>query len=295
MNQKYKGILFIVSAAFCFSCMNACVRLSGDVPTMQKVFFRNLVALLVAVAMLKREGTGFRPTHKKNIPWLWARVLIGTGGILGNFYAVDHMLLADATMLNKLSPFFAVIASIFLLKEKLHPVQGLILAGAFAGTMFIIRPTFESVVPLNYLAALCGGLFAGVAYTIVRLLGQKGEKKTYIVFVFSAFSCLMSLPWILLDFHPMTMQQTLCLLAAGFFGAGGQFSITAAYSYAPAREISVYDYSQIVFSALLGFFLFGDRPDLLSYVGYLIICGMAVLNFWYSNHLHHKELAAQKP
>ena len=81
----------------------------------------------------------------------------------------------------------------------------------------------------------------------------------------------------------MTAGQLLALLGAGLFAAGGQFSITAAYCHAPAREISVYDYSQVIFSALLGFFIFGDVPDLLSVLGYVIICGMAVLNFWYNN------------
>ena len=70
---------------------------------------------------------------------------------------------------------------------------------------------------------------------------------------------------------------------AGVMAAGGQFSITAAYSYAPAKEISVYDYSQIIFSAILGFFLFGQVPDLFSWIGYAIIIAMAIVMFIYNN------------
>jgi len=69
------------------------------------------------------------------------------------------------------------------------------------------------------------------------------------------------------------------LLMAGLSAAGGQFTITAAYSYAPAREISVYDYSQIIFAAIIGFFVFGQVPDLLSWIGYAVIIGMAVVNY----------------
>ena len=72
------------------------------------------------------------------------------------------------------------------------------------------------------------------------------------------------------------------LLLAGLSAAGGQFSITAAYCYAPAREISVYDYSQIIFSAVLGFVVFGQLPDALSWLGYGIICLMAVVMFLYN-------------
>ena len=116
-NSKYRGILLILGAAFCFSCMNVCVRLAGDVPTFQKSFFRNLVAVLAALVVLLRDGKGIRPADPKNWPLLLCRSLFGTIGLLGNFYAVDHLLLADASMLNKMSPFFAVIASFFLLRR----------------------------------------------------------------------------------------------------------------------------------------------------------------------------------
>lgn len=264
--------------------MSALVRLAGDVPTFQKSFFRNLIALIVAAVILLREGKDFRPASPKNWPLLLARAFCGTVGLLANFYTVDHLLLADASMLNKLSPFFAVVASYFLLKEKISPVQALSLAGAFAGALFIIKPSLSNMDLLPSLIGLLGGIGAGVAYTFVRLLGKRGERKSYIVFVFSAFSCLVVLPAVLADPAPMTTGQTACLVGAGLCAAGGQFSITGAYSCAPARELSVYDYSQIIFSTVLGFFLFGDVPDVYSFIGYALICGMAILTFWYNNH-----------
>ena len=81
----------------------------------------------------------------------------------------------------------------------------------------------------------------------------------------------------------MTAAQLGSLLLAGLMAAFGQFSVTAAYFHAPAKEISVYDYSQIIFSAILGFLVFGQVPDVLSWIGYLIICMMAVLMFFYNN------------
>ena len=101
-------------------------------------------------------------------------------------------------------------------------------------------------------------------------------------FCFSVFSCLVTLPFIITDYKAMTWQQTVCLLCAGMAAAGGQFSITAAYQKAPAREISVFDYSQVIFAAILGFVFLDQIPDVLSIIGYIIIIGSAVGKWWYT-------------
>ena len=98
-----------------------------------------------------------------------------------------------------------------------------------------------------------------------------------------SFRRLTAAPFLIFEYHPMTMQQTAMLLLAGVSAALGQFSVTNAYAFAPAREISVFDYSQVVFSAILGFFLFQQIPDLYSLLGYLIVCGSAVGMFLRSN------------
>lgn len=280
--KKYMGIVYIVMSAFFFALMNVFVRLSGNLPSMQKSFFRNLVALFFALIILKKEGVWFSG-KKENIKYLFLRSLFGTIGVLCNFYAVDHLVLADASMLNKMSPFFAIIFSFLILKEKIKLPQALIVTGAFLGSLLIIKPTTQIFSSPEALIGLAGGLCAGVAYTYVRVLGQKGEKGPFIVFVFSSFSCIVLLPFLILDYHPMTAMQLVYLLLAGLSAAGGQFTITAAYFHAPAKEISVYDYSQIIFSAILGFFIFGQIPDWMSWIGYAIIIAMAVIMFFYNN------------
>ena len=135
---------------------------------------------------------------------------------------------------------------------------------------------------LPALIGLMGGVGAGAAYTAVRRLGQRGEKGPFIVFFFSTFSCVVTLPYLLLNYAPMTGMQIVTLLLAGLSAAGGQFAITAAYTHAPAKEISVYDYSQVIFAAIMGFFLFGQVPDYLSVIGYVLICSMAIYMFLYN-------------
>ena len=280
MNQKYKGILCIIASAFCFALMNVFVRLAGDVPSMQKSFFRNLVAFFFALAIMKKDHVGFSG-DRKNLLYLVLRSTFGTIGILGNFYAVDHLVLADASMLNKMSPFFAILFSCLILKERVTVRQAIAVIGAFLGSLLIIKPTGFDISRLPALVGLVGGLCAGIAYTFVRLLGTRGEKGPFIVCFFSGFSVVVLFPVLLFSYTPMTWKQLGCLLMAGLAATGGQFGITAAYCYAPAREISVFDYSQIVFSAVLGFFLFGQMPDVFSWLGYGVICGMGVWMFLY--------------
>ncbi len=280
-NKKYLGILFITLSAFCFALMNVFVRLAGDLPTIQKSFFRNLVALIFAFIILKKNHTplGWK---KGNLKFHLIRASCGTIGILCNFYAVDHMAISDASMLNKMSPFFAVIFSFFFLKEKVSPLQIGLVVTAFLGSLFIIKPTFNIDV-LPALLGFLGGIGAGAAYTTVRHLGQKGEKGPFIVFFFSSFSCLTTLPYLIFNYQPMSLKQIIFLLCAGLAASGGQFAITAAYSHSPAKEISVYDYSQIIFAALLGIVIFGQLPDKFSIIGYVIIIAAAVALFIYNN------------
>lgn len=280
--QRYKGILYIICSAFCFALMNMFVRAAGDLPSIQKSFFRNLVAFVFAMIILKKNDIPFR-CKRENLKYLLIRSICGTLGILCNYYAVDHLVLSDASMLNKMSPFFAVIFSCLVLKEKVNVPQALFVIGAFLGSLLVIKPTFSNMDLFPSVIGLLGGLGAGIAYTYVRKATLHGEKGPVIVCFFSAFSCLVTLPFLIFDYHYMSLTQIGTLLAAGLAAAGGQFTITAAYSCAPAKEISVYDYSQIIFAAGLGFFVFGQIPDLLSWIGYAVICAMAVGMFFYNN------------
>lgn len=282
LSNKTKGVIFIILSALSFTGMNTFVRLAGDLPTMQKVFFRNFVAMIFAFIAMVKAGESFKP-KKGSVKYLLIRSAAGLAGVFGNFYALDKIELSNASMLNKMSPFFALVFSAIFIKEKVKPKQTAAITVAFIGALFIIKPTFGNSDLIASLAGFAGGMAAGGAYTCVRWLGLKGENGKLIVLFFSVFSCVLTAPYLIFDYHHMTAFQWFALLMAGLFAAGGQFAITAAYTHAPSREISVYDYSQIVFSAVVGFFVFGDIPDMWSFVGYIIIIAMAVWMFLYNN------------
>lgn len=289
MSQRQKGILCIILSSFSFALMNLFVHMAGELPSIQKSFFRNFVAMLFALAILLKE----KPVvslDKESKRYLIYRSVFGTIGIVCNFYAVDHMLLSDASLLNKMSPFFSVLFAILFLKEKINLFQLFSIIFAFIGALFVIKPTGINLNTLPAFVGLFGGICAGAAYTFVRAMGQRGVQGPVIVFFFSAFSCLVTLPYLLFQYHPMSLYQIAMLLLTGLAATGGQFGITAAYCYAPAKEISVFDYSQIPFAALLGFVFFGQIPDIYSWLGYFIICGTALAMFLYLNeHLHKRK------
>ena len=293
MTNKNKGIFFIILSALGFALMSLFVKLSGDLPSMQKSFFRNLVSLFFAFYIIKKSKIGFK-FKKENLVTLILRATLGTFGIVFNYYSIEKLILADATMLNKLAPFFVIIFSFFILKEKIKLWQILSILIAFLGSLFIINPNLiigllNNNIPktnLNSLPALIGvlgAMCAGMAYTMVRFLSLRGEKGPFIVFFFSCFSCLTILPFVLFNFSPMSIKQLIYLLFAGLFASLGQFAVTAAYANAPAKEISIFDYSQIIFSGILGYIVFNQKPDTYSLIGYFIICSIAIFMFFMNN------------
>lgn len=292
--SKYIGILYIIAAAFCFAFMNLFVKLAGDLPAIQKSFFRNLVAVFFAFGIMKKQHIPFA-IPQGTFPYLFARSFFGTLGVFANFYAIGKLCIADASMLNKLSPFFAIIFSFFLLKERIKPYQLCCVITAFVGALFILRPGFDNVATFPALLGLFGGMMAGLAYTNVRLASLHGAPGPLIVLFFSVFSCASAIPFMIYDFQPMSRMQLISLLLAGLSATGGQFSITAAYSYAPASEISVYDYTQIIFAALLGMIFLGEMPDVISVIGYVVICGAGVVMFLIRRRQDAMEAAARQP
>ncbi len=287
------GILYILGAAAGFACMNLFVGLAGDLPTMQKVFFRNLVAAAVVFFLLLADKQKFH-IKKGALPWLLLRAGAGFLGVVLNFYAIDNIgSISDASILNKLSPFFAILFSMVLLKEKPKWWELVFVAVAFGGAMCVVRPSFDARV-LPALAGFLSGACAGLAYTAVRILGIKRERGNMTVFFFSAFSTLVSLPFFIAFYTPMTLLQLLYLVLAGVSAAVGQFFITAAYRHAPAKEIAVFDYAQVPMAAILGFFFLSELPDMWSYVGYAIIIGAAVLK-WLVTLLSEKRARKKEP
>ncbi|SOC44429.1 DMT family transporter [Salinicoccus kekensis] len=276
MSNTTKGIIALLISSLGFSLMAFFVKYSGDLPTVQKTFFRNFISTGIALAFViyyKEKLFG----HKENQGLLLLRSSLGLAGVLLNFYVIDRMVLSDAEILNKMSPFFTILLCALFLKEYIRRYQMISIVIALAGVVFIIKPSMSSDT-IYALLGLLGALMAAGAYTVLRVLGSR-EKFYTVVFYFSAFSTVALLPFFIYQYEPMTFDQWIMLILAGIFAAFGQFGLTIAYSFAPAREISIFFYSTIIFTALLSIFILGEVPDALSVIGYFIIFGASYYMF----------------
>lgn len=279
----FKGIFFIILSSLSFATMAIFVRLAGNINFIQKSFFRNFISFFIALITVIIEGkkNGFEQflPQRKAVKYLFLRSIAGTIGIFGNFYAIDHLILADAGILNKMAPFWTVIFCILLIGESIKLIPFIAICIAFCGAILVVKPSFNFSQTIPSLAGFISGMGAGIAYACLRKLGLLKCNGKIVVLFFGAFSMIISIPFIIFYHEPMTVWQITMLLLSGICAASGQFSITAAYYHAPASKISIFDFSQIIFSASLGFFIFGQVPDIYSFVGYIIIFGMAVFNF----------------
>lgn len=279
MKKTGKAIILIIISAFFFTLMSVFTHKSGALPTMQKAFFRNFIAMFVAIVPLAIKRPKLKTLNKKDWAFMTMRSVAGLLGIICNFYAVDKIAISDAAILNKMSPFFAIISSYFILKEKLSLKKALLVGLAFVGAVFVIKPTFSNPDISSYLVGFLGGISAGVAYTFVHRLGRDNVPSEFIVLFFSAFSSLVLLPFMIFGYVPMTKIQWLYLILTGISAAIGQFAITGAYLLAPARDVSIFDYSQIIFASIMGFLVFGQIPDKYSIIGYIVIISAALIMF----------------
>lgn len=286
LSNRVKGIIFIIFSAFGFAGMSAFVKLAGDLPSFQKTFFRNLISCIIALIFIIKNKESFFG-KKESQKLLILRSTLGTIGIVFNYYSIDRLILSDANMLNKLSPFFVIIFSAIFLGEKINFKQIISIGIAFIGVLFIIKPTFNVDI-FPFIIGILGAVFAAGAYTCLRSLGSKENHYT-IVFYFSLFSLIVIFPFMMTVYKKMQLIQLIYLLMAGIFASIGQFGITIAYKYAPAKEISIFDYSNIIFSAIISFVIFGALPDKLSFIGYGIIFIASLYMFLYNKKLDKVE------
>lgn len=282
-SQKNRGIALLVVSSFCFALMSAFVRLAGDLPFFQKVLFRNAVSMVTAGTVILTRHIPVRVPKDCTVP-LFFRIACGTIAVFCNYYAIDHLMLANSNSLSKLSPFFTILFAALFLGERVSRVQLGCIALALTGSMFLI---FLDLGTLGFSAAvgLLGGVMSGGTHVALRALRRSSEiDSSTIVLIFSAVSTLIVLIPCVLCWTPMTGRQTVCLLLAGSSCAVAQYALTNAYRYAPPKDISIYDSTQILFSGLLGYLLFRQVPGLTSWIAYLLILAASLLLF-----LHYRR------
>ncbi|HKL42499.1 MAG TPA: DMT family transporter [Clostridia bacterium] len=274
--KKSKGILYISLSAFFFSLMAVAVKATPNIPVVEKIFFRNMIGLVPILINSYRSQTSLKPNNTKLI------ILRSTFGLLGIFAyytALSLLSLSDAVIMNKLSPFFVLVFSAIFLKEKIKNKQIYALIFAVTGALFVIKPSFDlSVIPA--LIGLSSAIFAGAAYTTVRKLSES-DAPIVIVFYFSLITTLITIPVMIVtkNFVIPTGTEALLLILIGLAAVTAQIFMTSAYRYAPAGELAIYTYSNIVFSIIFSIVIWSDFPDLYSLMGAFLIVTGGYINY----------------
>lgn len=212
--------------------------------------------------------------EKKYIPFVFGRSFFGSLGMAANFYAIEYLTIADANMLNKLSPVFVTICACYFLKEKIDKQQVIGIIFMLIAVVFVVKPG-NSFTLIPSLVGLFGALTAGFSYTIIRYLNKKVESEI-IIFYFSLTTVLGTLPYMMMNFVKPNTMELLFLVGIGLSATFGQFGLTYAYKLTPASEVSIYNYTIILTGMISGYLVFGEIPDKFSLIGAAIILTTAI-------------------
>lgn len=268
MINKPLSILLMIISSLSFALMGAAVKYAGSIPLFQRVFMRDIIVVAVAlVFILSNKQNPFG--NKENRSRLLMRGMSGFVGVTLYFYSVSKLYLADATIINKLSPFFTTIFAVVLLKEKLPKIQIPALIIGLIGGAMVIKPQFSlEIIPA--LAGLAGAVTAGFSYAMVLSLTHK-ESPFVVVFYFSFSSVICSFPLMAASYVKPDLLMFSALLLTGVFAAIGQITLTYSYKFSKASDVSIYSYSLIIFSIILGWAFWNEIPDFLSFTGGFLI------------------------
>jgi drug/metabolite transporter (DMT)-like permease len=266
----------MAAGAFFFSLMSVLVKAAGArFPTIELVFARSVVVLALSAAALTYAGTSLAGKERG---LLALRGLLGYGGLTCFYYALVHLPLAEATVIQYTNPVLTTLIAAVVLKEWIGGRQLALVLASLLGVVLVARPAsllpgaVHALDPLAVGVALAGALFSAAAYVTVRRL--RGEDAMVVVFYFALFSAVLSLPAVVLGgvVRPVGLDWLL-LLAIGVSTHLGQVFITWGLQREAAGRAMSVGYLQIVFAAAWGALVFGDLPDIWVVNGALLIVG----------------------
>ncbi|MBI4617809.1 MAG: DMT family transporter [Planctomycetes bacterium] len=275
--SRQKGILLMVLAGFAFSVMGALVKWSArSLPIFELVFLRSLFALvpLLLFFALRRSWPRARSWRL-----LFLRSAVGVAAISLLFYAIAHLDLATATLLNNTSPVFGVLFAIFFLKERVHRAVPALVLVALAGCVLLISPDLKSAAG-STVAGLAGALSAvlsALAYTTVREL-RRSDHPLDIVFFFTAFNVAISAPLLPFSYRMPGAPEWLAMAGAGFAAALAQYALTLALRVERAAIAVPFAYTGVLFAALFGYVFWGEvlTPIAMAGGGLVLLAGISI-------------------
>ncbi len=257
-----------------FSCAGAFIKVAAvTLPNEMIVFARAFIGLVLFLPWAARAGVqGLRTPYPKQQV---TRAVAGLVAMYCFFYAVGHLPLAEAMLLNYSSPLFIPFIAWLWIGEPIPPRIGWVIGIGFLGITLILKPgaTFFSPAAI---VGVCSSVLTAVAMVSIRGLARF-EPPSRIVFYFCAVCSLLSAVPLLWTWRTPSATALGALLGLGVLATIGQVWLTRAYGLAPAAKVGPFTYATVVFSALLGWMFWGEVPDRLSVVGAVLVCSAGIL------------------
>ena len=296
-----RGIVLKISSVIVFLVMSTCIKLAGDgMATGEITFYRSFFAMFPILAYLAWNGELRSAFRTRSI---WGQITRGFVGVVSmtfSFYGLVRLPLPDAIAIGYAMPLFSVIFAAIFLKEVLRIYRITAVAIGLAGVLIISWPQltlFEhpdtSDAALGALALIGSATLGAIAMLLVRRLVQS-EKSSTIVLYFSLTASIFSLFSIPFGWPPMTVEQQLLLVAAGFCGGIAQILMTESYRYAEVSTIAPFEYTSIVFGLIVSYVLFDDVPQPMMLVGTAIVISAGVFIIYRESRLGLERKAMRK-
>ena len=263
-------------ATLIFTCMNVLVKLVPHIPAIEIIFFRSVISLVMSYAVLKSQEV---PVFGNNKKLLLMRGGTGALALVCYFITLQNIPLASAVTLQYLSPVFTTILGIFLVKEKVSPLQFLFFALAFVG-VFVIKGIDPRVTNLYLLLGIGAGFFAGLAYNIIRKLNTT-EHPLVIVFYFPLVTLPLTGMYVWMNWVQPQGIEWLYLGLIGVLTQFAQYFMTKAYQLEELNKVASLNYIGIIYALAFGYLVFEESFHPLSYLGMLLVLLGVLLNVWY--------------
>lgn len=269
------GILLITSAFLCSAILSTFSKEAAGVPPLLILFLQYAISFLVFVPSAATSGVAHLRTDRF---WLQLfRSLVGSVCQLLFFIAVRSIPLLDSVLLSNAAPLFIPLVIYVWFRKTVKPlVWASLLIGLF-GIILIIKPGPQMFHNPASLVALLAGLFSALALVATNKLAETEPPSRILIYNFG-LSTVLLIPVAFFVWKPVTGRQWLLLLGVGGFYALTQYLIILAYRYASASELSPFNYTVVIFSGLLGWWVFGTVPDALAILGTILICAGGILS-----------------
>ena len=274
LSPRIRAALLMMGASAALAATLASVRQLPDINPAEIAFFRYIIGVMLFLPWLVREGTVL--PHTSRIGRHVFRAATGLAGMTCLFFAARMMPLAEATSLSFTAPLFAVIGGALVLREHVSRHRWLCTALGFVGALIILRPGFVTI-SSGALVALAGAVFVAMATLSAKTLART-EATTTIVFYFTMLVTPLSFAMALPVWTTPTLADLPWLALIAVLATASQMLLTQALREGDASFVLPFDYSQLVFSALLGLAIYAEFPSVYAVIGSAVIVGSALLS-----------------